>query len=226
MKNLRQLLYDWFTYREDEVSCSHPFFQYDKLCATNGLRLIRIDKSLLSENVNLPMGVINKERQVPDTQRVIPECSRCTPLTKKTVKKAIQKAALVDEYVECGDCNGTGSVEYEYQSLLGYHYYQTHECPVCGGTGKLEFTGRKIHDPLQMYKMEEFFLTGNTLACILEVMNVLEVEQLFIRYLRNKVTLKNLMMLTLDQTSSVEVVIGGINDNDTKSIIKIPLEKH
>lgn len=222
MKNLRQLLFKWFT--DNSETYNHPFIQNGKLCATNGQLLIRIDKNMVSNEDNLPISKI-KEQTRPDTQKVVPKCSRCTLLTKKTVQKTIQMAALVDEYLECDDCNGSGEVEYEYLSLSSFHYYQTHECPVCDGTGILEYTSKKIHDPLQMYQMEDFFLTGKTLACILEVMNALEVEQLFIRHLGNKENFRNLMMLTMDQTNSVEVVVGGIRDDDAKSIIKIPLEK-
>lgn len=216
MKNLRQLLFKWFT--DHSETYNHPFIQYGKLCATNGKLLIRIDKNMVSDE-DLQISNI-KEQKRPDTQKVIPQCTRCTLLTKKNVQEAIQKAAIVDEYLECDDCNGSGHVEYKYLSLSGNYYFQDLECPICYGTGKLEPTGKKIHDPLQIYQMEDFFLTGNTLAAILDVMNVFEVEQLFIRHIGRKAFYRWLM-LTLDQTNSVEVVIGGIRDEDAKSIIKI-----
>lgn len=220
MKNLRQLLYGYFTITTNGLPTSHPFWQDGKLCATNGKVLIRISEKIVStDNNNLPMDLINEDRKVPNTQSVIPECTLCIPLNKDTLVKAIQKAELVDEHITCEDCHGEGTVEWEYQSLDGTLHTKDDKCPVCNGTGELGTTGKEIPDPKQVYKINETFFSCKDLKWLLDVMEEMEVEQLFIRAFR-----QHLMMLTTDETTNVEIIIASVNkDERDKNIITIPL---
>ena len=218
MKNLKQLLYDSFTYRNPASPCCQPFIQDGKLCSTNGKMLIRIDKNLVSAEDNLPMGIIEKQRNVPITKAVIHQPETCTPLTKDELEKAVKKAKIVEEYVPCDDCCGGGTVTWEYYSLDGCRYTKELECPVCDGTGHKEATGRRIPDPKQVYKLSKTYFKGDSIGVLIKTMEMLEVDKLFIRYLND-----SLMQLTMDETDSVEVVIATVAEPEKfRYIIKIP----
>lgn len=72
------------------------------------------------------------------------------------VYKAFNQLPLTPEKVskdgkdkECTECDGSGTVEYEYTAGDGQTYYVDHECPICEGTGVREDydeteTGRMI----------------------------------------------------------------------------------
>lgn len=72
------------------------------------------------------------------------------------VEKAYKKFKLVEEMqtesgesIECEECDGDGTVEYEYYARNGRTYHYEHECPVCLGSGTVKEslqipTGRKV----------------------------------------------------------------------------------
>lgn len=214
MRNERQLIFNCFIGPESHPILAFPFWQHDKLCASDGHVLIRIDKNLI-DNPNL-VPKFQKDRKLPETSSVIPETTLNIPLTQQKIKKAIQLADIVDEYVPCEDCRNTGTVRWEYLSLEGHHHTKEFKCPVCDGEGHLGKTGNRIPDPKQLYQIRNLFFTGETMTWLLNVMDLLETSQL-------TVSGENPYALLLTMPG-VQILITNLlldrNDN-TKNIIKI-----
>lgn len=214
MKNERQLIYDCFVSNDRlRPALKYPFWQHDKLCATSGRVLIRIDKNLVDDPDLVPK--FPKNQKLPETNSVIPETTLNIPLTQQKIKKAVQKADIVDEYTPCEECYNTGIVEWYYESLEGL-YKKEDKCPVCDGEGHLGKNGNKIPDPKQLYQIKRLFFTGETIAWLLEVMDLLETSKL-------TVSGQNPYVLLLTMPG-VEILIANHlfdEDDNTEDIIKI-----
>ena len=211
MKNLRQLLFGYFISQNDYPQLPFPFWQNNKLCASDGHVLIRIDKNLVENPEWVPQP--QPKTKYPDTGCVIPEYSLDIPLTVNQIQNAIQKAKIVDEYEPCDDCHGTGMVTWEYEGLVN-DYTKEDKCPVCDGEGHLQKTGRQIPDPKQLYAVRNLFFSGKRMAWLLDVMQQMEITKLVIKAI-TEIT----MLLTTD---GVEILIAsGIPEKDDNQAIKI-----
>ena len=83
------------------------------------------------------------------------------------IDKAYKKFKLVDEMqtesgegIECEECDGDGTVEYEYYARNGRTYHYEHTCPVCLGRGTVKEsllipTGRKVLPKATFYVFGE-----------------------------------------------------------------------
>lgn len=211
MKNLRQLLFGYFISQNDYPQLPFPFWQNNKLCASDGHVLIRIDKNLVENPEWVPQP--QPKTKYPDTGSIIPEHSLDIPLTISQIQNAIQKAKIVDEYEPCDDCHGTGMVTWEYEGLVN-DYTKEDKCPVCDGEGHLQKTGRQIPDPKQLYAVKNLFFSGKRMAWLLDVMQQMEITKLVIKAI-TEIT----MLLTTD---GVEILIAsGIPEKDDNQAIKI-----
>lgn len=211
MENIRKLICNCFISPDYHPILVQPFWQNNKLCATDGHVLIRIDKNLVENPEWVPQP--QPKTKYPDTGSVIPEYSLDIPLTVNQIQNAIQKAKIVDEYEPCDDCHGTGMVTWEYEGLVN-DYTKEDKCPVCDGEGHLQKTGRQIPDPKQLYAVRNLFFSGKRMAWLLDVMQQMEITKLVIRAI-TEIT----MLLTTD---GVEILIASeIPEKDDIPAIKI-----
>ena len=63
----------------------------------------------------------------------------------------IDEEIVIQDAVECEDCNGSGYVTWEYMDIHGHTHEHESDCPVCDGTGEIEpertkKTGKQITD--------------------------------------------------------------------------------
>lgn len=213
MENIRQLICNCFISPDYHPILVQPFWQNNKLCATDGHVLIRIDKNLVENPEWVPQP--QPKTKYPDTGSVIPEYSLDIPLTVNQIQNAIQKAKIVDEYEPCDDCHGTGMVTWEYEGLVN-DYTKEDKCPVCGGDGHRGKTGRRIPDPDQPYQIQGLTFKGKRLTWLLKVMEYLQIQELTI----NGVT-DYTLLLTLP---GIEILIASsvLEDVDKhKKVFKI-----
>lgn len=125
---------------------SAPFFntKYNEVWSTDGYVLIRIKPERLVGEY--PKG----ELRLP-----MLECPCKKKITIDAINKALNECPKVDEEiiiqeaVECEDCDGTGEVYWEYTDNKGHTHQHLDECPVCNGMGEIEpaktkKTGKKI----------------------------------------------------------------------------------
>ncbi len=79
-------------------------------------------------------------------------------LSVKSIREALEKLDTVDEYkfqadyLDCGECEGTGEVNTTYTDKKGKTHFITIPCPVCEGSGFSDKperikTGRKVLPP-------------------------------------------------------------------------------
>ena len=125
---------------------SNPFFntRYNEVWSTDGHILIRIKpERLVSE---YPKGELTLPAlEFPCKKKV----------TIEALNKALNECPKIDEEiviqdaVECKECDGSGEVYWEYTDNTGHTHEHLDECPVCDGTGEIEHektkkTGKKI----------------------------------------------------------------------------------
>jgi hypothetical protein len=118
---------DLFTEKEGMREWTRsPFTNADKtvIFATDGHAMICI-KNNSGEN--------NFENHEDRIKRIYPaECSSdCLSVSFEELQNALNKIKPINK-MKCPDCNGTGEVEWEYES-----YTKEFECPVCDGNGTI-----------------------------------------------------------------------------------------
>lgn len=125
---------------------SNPFFntKCNEVWSTDGYALIRIKPERLVGEY--PKGELNLPAlEFPCKKKI----------TIEAINKALDACPKVDEEiviqdaVECEDCDGTGEVYWEYIDNKGHTHQHLDECPVCNGMGeikpaKTKKTGKKI----------------------------------------------------------------------------------
>lgn len=105
-----------------------------KTYATNGNAL------LITDGV---YGVVidDNSKQAEKIKIVIPEFDGAKSIDRQLLVDALKNVPKVIVYEDCPDCEGSGEVEFDYESKNGRYYDVSFECPVCRGDGD---TGREI----------------------------------------------------------------------------------
>lgn len=125
---------------------SAPFFntKYNEVWSTDGYALIRIKPEILSGEYP------KKKLGFPEL-----ECPCKKEITVEAIKQAwdecpkIDEEVIIQDAVECEDCDGSGYVIWEYRDIHGHTHEHESDCPVCDGTGeikpkKTKKTGKQI----------------------------------------------------------------------------------
>ena len=76
---------------------------------------------------------------------------------------------------DCDECNGTGSVEWEYQDKKGNTHYKDFDCPSCDGFGFFKRNIRKCYEPEwnAVIKLDGFFINNNHIKAIIDALLLL-----------------------------------------------------
>lgn len=114
---------------------TEPFFNtnYNEVWSSDGVVLIRINpKALTNEYPKKKLGFPKLEN----------------PCNKKITLEAVNQALdvcpkdeeeiVIQNAVECEECNGTGEVTWDYIDRHGYTYEKNFFCPTCNGKGEIE----------------------------------------------------------------------------------------
>lgn len=155
MKTKLNLIFDLFT-NTDELRpvMLKPFELNNKIYATDGFTMIRINKNDCDFE-------INNELKPPNCEAVIPEENMNIILNFN--KEMFEQYKTEDEYtyidkdIKCPTCYGSGEVEWEFEN-----YTKDDDCPVCDGTGISEHkepvkTGNKIFKQLYIKLFDCYF---------------------------------------------------------------------
>lgn len=114
---------------------TEPFFNTDSVnvWGTDGRSLIQISPKVLVDEypkkaVHLPMleCLCKKEITIEAINKALNACPK------------IEEEIVIQDAVECEDCNGTGEVTWEYMDIHGHTHEHESDCPVCDGTGEIE----------------------------------------------------------------------------------------
>lgn len=122
-----------------------PFFDGEDVCSSDTHSLIRIKKDKCGL-ADVPVGY----KRLPVKYLDVP-----LRLEVEWIVKALLACKMEDETVEispavpCLECDGDGTVEWEYSGCDCTHYTKYDDCPVCKGSGNLKDavvrkTGRKM----------------------------------------------------------------------------------
>ena len=119
-----------------------PFLntEYNEVWSTNGYVFIGINPEILV-------------KEYPKEKHPFPNldfpCEKT--ITIESLKKASNSCPMVDEevVVECEECDGSGTVYWEYTDNHGNTHERLMDCPICNGEGEIEpcktkKTGKKI----------------------------------------------------------------------------------
>lgn len=76
---------------------------------------------------------------------------------------------------ECNECDGTGSVEWEYLDKNGKTHYKDCDCPACNGRGYLKRNVRKCYKPEYnaIIKLDGFFINNQYIKAIIDALFLL-----------------------------------------------------
>jgi hypothetical protein len=111
----------------------NPFEQNGRIYATDAHVLIRIDKSKIQYDNEKILKV-----EQPNCEAIVPEknCDEIVTVNAELFEQYKTEDELVKqgEDVECGLCNGEGTMTADYH-YKGKWYKSEHECPVCDGSG-------------------------------------------------------------------------------------------
>ncbi len=114
---------------------AEPFFNMDcgEVWSTDALSLIQINPAVLTheypkKTLRLPML----------------ECPCKKQITIEAINKAldvcpkVEEEIVIQDAVECRECNGTGEVTWEYTDSHGHTHEHEFDCPTCDGKGEIE----------------------------------------------------------------------------------------
>ena len=143
-----------------------PFLntKYNEVWSTNGYVFIGINPEILTKEY--PKG----EHPFPKLEF---PCNK--KITLEAVNQALDDCPKIDEEiviqdaVECEDCNGSGSVTWKYMDIHGHTHEHESDCPVCDGTGEIEpertkKTGKQITDEDAVIKIGNAYFRARVIS--------------------------------------------------------------
>lgn len=179
--NNEQELFELFCDPHSESAFKQkPYYETrcKKVFATNGIILIMMDPSMLSESYD--------EIEKPSIYTVFRD-SMEGYFTFESLKKVFEsfemekQLVLMEEGQECEECNGLGEVEWEYTDKDGEMHFHYGDCPFCNGEGKAEdvfgSTGFMIPTDDSIVRIGKSFFRGIVIQKLLWVMEYFNVDK-------------------------------------------------
>lgn len=160
---------------------TEPFFNTDSVnvWGTDGYSLIQISPKVLVDEypkkaIRLPML----------------KCPCKNEITLDSINKAldacpkIEEEIVIQDAVECEDCNGTGEVTWKYMDIHGHTHEHKSDCPTCDGTGETEpektkKTGKFITDEYAVINIGNAYFYAHTifkLKFAMDFLGIISVE--------------------------------------------------
>ena len=188
--NEKELL-DLFVANDDSRPLfMHPYIKDGYVCATDNSKIIRIKADALNGEYE-PTDRMNLEWPNESCDYII---------TDKDLEKALASIPQVEEEIEtgedvkCPECDGTGTVYWEYDDRNFKSYRREFDCPVCDGSGYVEETqvkktGKMIPDPTAAVGIANNALRIDNIQTLLEAMKIIGTAEI---HLVAQVDYKNL----------------------------------
>lgn len=180
-------LLDLYVYRDDDIfrqrdKITAPYIKDGYICATDTYSLIRVGKEYIPSTEFKEIEGYNMKWNKPDIE---------IALSKRLIRLAIDNLPLIDEYkteeqeITCPECDGIGTVEYEYEDRNGDMHYYDLDCPACDGLGVVdEFikipTGKKIIDEDYNVKICDSYIKSRNLLKLFNAMEICGIEEISI----------------------------------------------
>lgn len=174
-------LFDLFVNRDDLTIPLITMKSYRRdgcVYGTNCQKLIKVKKDILSGEyettnemkIEFPMQNCDYTVTESDLRKVLSEI----PQEEET--------ETVGQNIKCPECDGDGTVWWEYRDKKFETHEAEHDCPICDGSGYVEKektrkTGRMIPSPIQIIKVGKNNIMSGYLLTLLDAMNIIRVSE-------------------------------------------------
>ena len=182
LKNEKEALQKFCSDDDFRVKLKYPFINEKdngRLTATDAHIMLMVDTSLLRCKYK------SQEVTVPNV-----ESENCNRIVRfADIDAAYNRFKLVPEMVakdggtdECPECDGTGTVEYEYTDNEGNTHYHEEDCPICEGDGKRDVemvpTGRMLLPEKSLFRIDGVTFEARELWKAVEGLRLMGFEQM------------------------------------------------
>jgi hypothetical protein len=178
IKNEAELLNKFCDKTHIKEILTEPFFNtnYNEVWSSDGVVLIRINpKVLTNEYPKKKLGFPKLEFPCEKT------------ITIEALNKAFNSCPMVDEEVvvedavECEECDGSGTVYWEYTDNHENTHERLMDCPICNGEGEIEpcktkKTGKKIIVEDTVIEVRNAHIFANRLLLLKTAMKYINVD--------------------------------------------------
>lgn len=133
--NEEELLAPYVSNNVFRTKLMKPFLSNGYVCASDTYALLMVKEELLSGKYECN-GI--------DVTNVITKPNNSAVYTLEELKKAVNDSMTGDEEkiisprIDCDECDGDGTVEWEYISKSGCRHTQYFDCPICEGSGVID----------------------------------------------------------------------------------------
>lgn len=155
-----------------------------RLIATDGVVMVVVDPKLLrgkykSVSQKIPFSFDDFDKEVEVTFAAVEEAMHEFELIPEKVSKDGGSS-------ECPECDGSGTVEFEYTDNEGETHYHEEDCPICDGTGvredyELVETGRMILPEHSVFNLCGSLLKADRLVECVEAFRKMGFERMVLR---------------------------------------------
>ena len=193
-----------------------PFTIGEKAYATTTFMVAFLDKTLTEGISEL------REDKKETVLRIIPKERNINfifPVSR--IEQIINDLPMVDEYAEkdCVDCDGSGEVEFEYNSIEGKTYEIGSECPICRGSGVIvRKTGGKVKDMNGFIQIDKQCFLLERFKVVLEAAKLLEVENIELVLLATK---RNVSVFEIGKMTVLIMPVNMESDEETPKIVDV-----
>lgn len=153
----------------NEYCIGKPLFKDNKVFATNGKIAIYVNAEICqcayekTERFNIELPPVEQELEIP-------------LLNLQKAYDSLPKVEQVEYDMEdCNECDGTGTVEWEYIDKKGDIHHKDFDCPACDGYSFLKRNIRKVYGPDKsaVIKLDGFFLLHKQIKAIIDTLFLL-----------------------------------------------------
>lgn len=174
-------LFDLFVNKDDAampITTLKPYRRDGCVYGTDGKKLIRVKDS-----------VISGEYEATDKMALKwPENNCDYSITDNDIREVLSKIPQEEEIktvghdIKCPECDGEGTVWWEYKDKKFETHEAEHDCPICDGSGyikkaKKRKTGWMIPSPIQIIKVGKNNILSCHLQTLLDAMNIIRVSE-------------------------------------------------
>lgn len=174
-------LFDLFVNKDNiaiPITTLKPYRRDGCVYGTDCRKLIRVKEDILSG-----------EYEATDEMKIEFPMQNCDyTVTESDLRKVLseipqeEETETVGQNIKCPECDGDGTVWWEYRDKKFETHEAEHDCPICDGSGYVEKektrkTGRMIPSPTQIIKVGKNNILSGYLHTLLDAMNIIRVSE-------------------------------------------------
>lgn len=213
-------LFQLFVSNNDyRVTLHYPFKQKKYIVASDGYTAIRISE----DNLNVELPYTQEEK--PDINEVFKLDKNVDILIDLCLLEDKLTPVLIDEIInvedvqKCQDCDGRGTVTYEYSSYSNGNFDIELDCPVCDSDGKIATnkkvsTGKMVTDQDYPYEINGSIFKYVFLKRLIDSCKIIGCDKISLVYSAK-------MKASLFICGNFEILIMPLVSSSEKKTIKI-----